>query len=546
MKLRKTITKSFAMLLAILMLVSLAACGTADPAPAQDDPPAAADTEPPAAADPGADTAADTDVPAGPVELTIAMPLHADDTATMDGKIMQKLMADTNTNLVFDWWPADGVAERRNTMLADINNLPDMFHITAEQATIYGSEGILEPLDDLIAQYAPNIAALLTEENSVPLRNPADGKIYYLPKYNTINQINESTFTYRKDILDAMGEEEPNTIDEWYELFVKVKEQYPDMIVLTERNANVAFNSHPAFDMGRFMIGDFLFGMLPSEIDQRQSVFLPTSQQWKDMLMFYNKLYNEGILDPAYLTHNDDTWWFEKVAGGQAFACWTMNQGRAQQATDLAHEAGLTDVEWRVAQLTENYNTGVRELYKVANPWEIDGFALNANMSEEEKIAAIKFLDYNFSPEGTLLFYYGIEGEDYNLVDGEPVRTTDFNESNLMRRREGWLYSMIAYAPLEMYSDLSQPIIADHFARNTSDMVIALPVFTPSGDHVEDLNLLMANLQPFTQTARDEFVTGRRSFDEWDAYVAECEAMGSEEANGYVQEWLDAYYAGLE
>jgi putative aldouronate transport system substrate-binding protein len=544
MYMKKALEMAIALTLALIML---AGCGSsaapvATAAPTQE--PAA--VQPAATAQPAAPAATEepAPAPAEPVKLSIALPLHVSDTATMDGKIMKTLMEKTNTDLTIDMWPADGAAERRNTMLADIKNLPDLFDLTAEQAFIYSAEGILEPLDELIDQYAPNIKKFMTAENTAPLRSPTDGKIYFVPQYDTINETCDITFTYRKDILDAMGEKEPTTLDEWHELFKKVKAAYPDLIILSERFPNVAYFTHSAFDMGRFMFGDFMYGMIGSEIDKGQSVFLPTTSQWKDMLTFYSELYAEGLLDPAYMTHDSTQWWNEKIAGGKVFACWTMNQGRAQSANDLAHEAGLNEVQWIVAETTKNYKTGERVVYKVANPWNSVGLALNAKISEEKKIAAIKFLDYNFTEESALMYYYGFEGEDYTLENGKPKRTQAFADNEAKRKKEGWLYGMPAWKPLDMYADLSQPAIADHYAKNGNNF-ISMPLISPVGDNVERLNSIMSELQPFTQTARDEFITGRRSFDDWDSYVAECEALGSAEGNGYVQEWLDAYYANI-
>jgi hypothetical protein len=140
------------------------------------------------------------------------------------------------------------------------------------------------------------------------------------------------------------------------------------------------------------------------------------------------------------------------------------------------------------------------------------------------------------------MYYYGFEGEDYAIENGEPKRLEPFADSEAKRKKAGWLYGMPAWAPIEMLSDMTLPIIADHFEKN-GDNVKLLPVLAAVGDNTERLNSIMADLVPFTQQARDEFVTGRRSFDDWDSYVAECVAMGSVEGQAYVQEWMDAYYA---
>jgi putative aldouronate transport system substrate-binding protein len=53
---------------------------------------------------------------------------------------------------------------------------------------------------------------------------------------------------------------------------------------------------------------------------------------------------------------------------------------------------------------------------------------------------------------------------------------------------------------------------------------------------------ITTDLKAYTETSMDEFITGRRSLNEWDAYVAATKAMGSDEAAAEVQKWYDDYF----
>jgi putative aldouronate transport system substrate-binding protein len=206
----------------------------------------------------------------------------------------------------------------QNLALAS-GTLPDLFFATSIQANSYGPDGVFEALDDLLAKNAPNFMKLVNDSPDSPfLKNPDNGKMYFMPKYYSLNTATEPTFTYRKDILQEMGEKEPATMDEWYQLFKKVKAKYPNMVVLCERGNWVESTTHLAFDMGMI---DGWFGIIGSDFAKHQIAYLPITNEWKDMLTYYNKLYTEGLLDPEYLTIGYNDWWEGKIGGGRAFAC---------------------------------------------------------------------------------------------------------------------------------------------------------------------------------------------------------------------------------
>ncbi|MDR2078285.1 MAG: extracellular solute-binding protein [Treponema sp.] len=480
--------------------------------------------------------AAATPVQSGPTPITIAISLHAQETAPDWSSPLGKfVLENTNVTVTGEYWPDGTVTEKQNLALAS-GELPDLFFATRDQAFLYGAEGIFEPLDDLLAGNAPHIMRYITPENSSVLKSPNDGKIYLIPKYYQLNTFTEWTFDYRRDILEEMGEPEPGTIEEWYQLFKKVQARYPDMVVLCERNRGVDMFTHAAFDMGKI---DGYYGIIGSDFDKHRIVYLPVTNEWKDMLQFYNRFYAENILDHEYLTIQYNDWWERKIGGGRAFACWTMNMSRADQANQLAHGAGLDQVEWRVAETVKNYKTGERIQYKTANPWQEAGLALNAKSKVKE--AAIKYIDFFFTDEFPAYGnYYSADTRFSNLGFTDRRTMAEWDWGKYIGYSGFFNYPQ--FFPYNVFENNNPPLPAslEHFSKNNK-YVKAIPTITRSGD-LERWVSATTDMKTYVDTAMDEFITGRRSFSQWDAYVQAVRNMGLDQAVETVQGWYDNYW----
>jgi putative aldouronate transport system substrate-binding protein len=474
---------------------------------------------------------------AGPDPISLAVTVHSSQSPVdWNGKMGTWIRERTNTVVSAEFWPEDAANEKRNLALAS-GSLPDFLHVSRDQANAYGLEGVFEPLDDLLKQYAPDLLSRMTPANSASLRNPADGKIYMIPIYYGLNELTEWTFDYRLDILEEMGEPEPSTMEEWYQLFKKVKARYPDMIPLVERNRGVDAFTHAAFDMGKI---DRYYGIIGSDYDKRQIVYLPITNEWRDMLQYYNRLYREGLMDPEYLTIQYNDWWEGKIGAGRAFACWTMNFSRADQANQLGADAGIS-LKWRTATTVKNYKTGERVQYKTGNPWQEAGFALSAKSTHKE--AAVRFLNFFYSTEYLLHpFILGGEGVSY-IRDGYTFSKLlpEFDENKFIGA-DGFFY-FPQFKPYIIAYNMDPPMLAtiDHFEKN-SQYVKIIPTISRSGDNLERWIAITTDLNGTVNTYMDEFITGRRPFSEWDAYVAAIKALGSDEGVVEVQKWYDDYF----
>ncbi|MFS6554331.1 hypothetical protein VPJ68_02290, partial [Parabacteroides distasonis] len=87
--------------------------------------------------------------------------------------------------------------------------------------------GILIPLNDLIAEHAPNIQALFKKYPALEaMCTSSDGNIYALAGWwGDINDYVPDYLYIRQDWLDNLGLEMPHTIDELYDVLTAFKEQ---------------------------------------------------------------------------------------------------------------------------------------------------------------------------------------------------------------------------------------------------------------------------------------------------------------------------------
>ena len=110
-------------------------------------------------------------------------PLHGDPDEMVFFKNLEEL-----TGVHINWQKIQQAEydEKKNLLLAANKDLPDgffgKFSLSSSDLVVYGSQGILIPLNDLIDQYAPNIKALLERRPDIKSMITApDGNIYSTP-----------------------------------------------------------------------------------------------------------------------------------------------------------------------------------------------------------------------------------------------------------------------------------------------------------------------------------------------------------------------------
>lgn len=441
--------------------------------------------------------------------------------------------------------PANGLAEKRNLALAS-GDLPDVFYKTdmpVVDLARYGADGTFIPLNDLIEEHAPNIRAMFEKFPDIKeALTMLDGNIYSLPyAMEVISPRLANKHFINKEWLDAAGGTMPTTTDELYDTLMLMKEydyngngEADERFIIAETFRGMIGSFAGAFGVANRSMAVGNYDEDPAEAGKVR--YWPASDDFKAELQYLNKLHEAGLIDPEMITQQAGEY-PAKASQGAAFNIFINNStggayaGKYEGLTPLIGPNGHQ--QW-AAILPTARNIG----------------AFVVTSANQYPVETIKWVDYFFSEEGSLLYFMGIEGETFRMNDegtkyvylddiaNDPGGLT-FDQS--VGRYVPWAgVGGPSLATYEVFSgaavnDISQAA-ADKIEPYAVDYWLALK-FTEEEN--EEVIALEAQLNPYVDQMAAEFVTGRKSFDEWDAYVDMMYQMGLEELLEYVQAAVD-------
>ena len=178
------------------------------------------------------------------------------------------------------------------------------------------SSGALLPLNDYINNICPEFFEVMPAEFWSGVSD-SDGNIYGLPYMHPRKTNILSNFVVRMDLCRAAGIEElPTTLSGFYDMLVTLKEYYGDeYIILTGPFWRSAYGNMFPVDMCLASA----FGIYNDWMvdDNGKVIYMTEHPRFKDMIAFYNKLLNEGLLDKDFAINSyRDT--NERLSSGKA------------------------------------------------------------------------------------------------------------------------------------------------------------------------------------------------------------------------------------
>lgn len=479
-----------------------------------------------------------------PIELTFFTGKSEPNTNNFEETYVWSTYEDmTDMKINFQLNSFDGLSERRNLVLTS-GDYPDAFYsarLTSSDLATYGEQGILIALDEMIEEYAPNFHEALEQHPDMRkgLTMP-DGHIYSIPSYydpSFLPMLIGVPLWIDEEWLAEVGMERPTTTNEFYE-FLKAVKDHPtlgegDAIPFSGTNiTEVRGHLQGAWGFGTRGVGHKFIDIDPDTNDLR---FFRTEDKYKEFLEYLNKLYTEELLDHEVYTH-DSTQLLAKGAAGRLGAVITSNpESLMNQDTFSGGEA-----------LEGPYGD---KLYSHVKPPLIHVGAFAITNKNEHPEATLRWMDHFYSEEGATFYFMGEEGNTYVENDDGSL---DFTE--LITDNPDGLTQDQALASYVTWLGGSYPgYVQEHYFKGSE----TLPNAVENGemaqpDVVEEVwngfnytreeqqfrDSVGADLETFINETEDAFITGRKSFDEWDAYVEQVESLGLEE---YMSIQTEAY-----
>ena len=309
--------------------------------------------------------------------------------------------------------PSGDPGEKLSLMLSGLN-YPDIILMDRGSDIVnqYIEADALVNLSDYLDQM-PNVVAMYGD--TLNKTRYTDGNNYYLSNWYGYDPDPVNGFICRYDyMIELVGQEradsaEPFRYSEFKALLQQFKDTHSDVV------APLVIGDPVSGSINGTFAG--MNSIYPYYVHEDKLYFSVRDPQFLDAIHQMNELYREGLLDAEWTSNNQELR-NQKLSNNGVFAYagaywdpWTpsasLMASQNENAEYLAYKVIPDDATTADLPLSGRSSLG----------W--DAIAITKNCKNVE--AAVKFIDYCASQEGQDLLLWGIEGQDWEFVDG--VRT---------------------------------------------------------------------------------------------------------------------------
>lgn len=429
--------------------------------------------------------------------------------------------------------------ENQKSLLVNSGDAPFIIPKTYDESAFVPT-GQIVAISDWV-QYMPNYMKAVKDwgmEDDLKAKLRQDGKYYVLPG---LWEIPGGGYSYmiRKDVfeaagVDVTGQEANWTYEDFYEAMVRVKAHTGAKYVFSDRFKGESTLNIAAVQYG--VTGGWgLSNGLGFDHEKQQFYFANASDNFKSYVGYFNKLLNEGIMDPESFTQDDDTA-IAKFAKGDTFV---MN-ANYQNLSDMKSKMEDPNAElYMIVQPGGPMGKLQIETSRLENGIMISQNALE-ELGEEGFIKMLRFVDWLwYSNEGQTLVLWGVEGETYTKdADGTIVLNPDiyFNGINPGASKQlnvdyGFAGGVFAYGGSKALrlSKMTEGEIdyMNRIQQSREPRKLAPPIMS-TPEEAEQMGLISTPLMDYVKTMTLRFITGQESLDNWANYTAQVEANGSQ------------------
>lgn len=469
-----------------------------------------------------------------------------------DCALWNELASRTGVNLEFTVVNPDTESEKFNLMVAS-NDLSD---IISNATTLYTNGGEAAIADEILIDHLPYLTEELTPQicklmeaypDAVPEALTESGWLAGMPQ---LSMQTETTQTFgpmiRKDWLDELGLDAPETYDELHDVLKAFKEKKGADAPLLLNYAATGINNGLVEGYGIFgLVADAAMSEPYYQVDDTV-MYGPIQPEFKDYLTMIHDWYQEGLIWQDFMSYTD----FQNPP------------------TDvvLADRAGVFYAEVTyIATLEDASNTEGFEL--VAIPDFVQKSGDTIPFKEERAYAAstpwsistqcqypellMQWCNYMYTDEGALLCNYGIEGESFEYDENHVPVFTDLVLNNP---------DMSTTVALFMYCLDRGPFYRDETREQSgytqaqkeassiwqSNMSVGRGIGSTALNTEEsnEVNQFYGDIKTYIEQSVLEFVIGNRDLTEFDEYVSHIEGMGIDKVTACYQDAYQRYLNG--
>ncbi|WP_081972039.1 extracellular solute-binding protein [Paenibacillus borealis] len=552
---RKSVKPVLAMILAVILTLTMAACSSKS-ANKESAPTTApqADTTPA----PQAEATQNPDEPAwkldtSPVDLTWFV--GANWYAHSWGESLASKYVTEKTGVNVKLEVPSGEANEQITLMMTSGKLPDLISMgsweTAVKKLWEGDH--VYALNELADQYDPYFYKV-AGDGTLKWYRQENGNTYGIPNDSySPNLMHETgmtaanqTFLVRKDLYEEMGSPDLSTPEGFLGALQLLKDKYSEY---------KGQPMSPFFAQGNVPYGmtEYLQNLLAVPYEKDGSVYdRVTDPDYIAWLKTFRTAYERGLINVDFLV-DSDTQVEEKTNNARYFMM--IREWTGMTAVNPMLAAGANpDSNYIAVDGPQNSKGDSAKLF----PGNMDGWMVTMiSKSTENPERAIRFLTYLASEEGQRDLFLGKEGETWDTVDGKPQLKTEFVDmlgSNIEKLEK-------EYGILDTYWMMRNPVIVNQWRPEKAPVIKQMEDFAnaqadidsgiykgldPLGD--SDVAVAWARISQNWEEVLPELITAKdeAAFDKiFESFLSRRDSYGFAQVKEYRQTELDARKAKM-
>lgn len=465
--------------------------------------------------------------------------------------VFKEMEARTNIHVDFTIVSPEAEREQFQLMIAageytDLIGAGASLYIGGQDKAV--SDGIYVDMLPLLKEYGPNYydiiysdeeltKTILTDEGNVV----AFYNVYAAPLGATQGAL------IRGDWLDELGLDVPQTYTELHDALTAMKTEYGATMFLApngvanNNNLIAGYNISGAFEVG-FMTsypffqkdGEVKFGFIEPE--------------FKDYMTMVSTWYSEGIIDPDFMSNSDGN-----INRSHNLILSGRNSMAYGAMVDIDSITLESEGKIQMVPMPETRKEQGDNLHVTTAPTLVNNSTWVITTDCKIPETVVKWADYFYSDEGSLLCNYGVLGEGLVYVDGKPAL------SELITNNPDGLTPNIATYIYAMSNANGTPFVFDmtkEYAGYSDIQMSALDVWNnelddglyniPGGVSLNEaesteLALKMGDIATYASENLVAFITGNKPMSEFDAFVEGLKGMGIYDCIALYQQAYDRY-----
>lgn len=400
----------------------------------------------------------------------------------------------------------------------------DLINIYGQMYQTLLSAGALKDISGLLKKF-PDIKEAIADQGWTYV-TADDGGVYGIPHVD--DAVYVGGIVYRTDIFDKYGYSEPATLDEFYGLLKRIKED-TGMIPLTGRTA-----IEPVIASAFGLSYDFV-----ADPEKNEIVSWLRLDGMKDYLAWMHKAYMEGLIDIDWPVNSDDMI-SSKMSSGKSVMAYAAHWTTLSWVNAL-RENGNPDAYFKTIVPLEDAN-GKRHI-AVANGVSVVT-AIPVTASDEDAMRALSLVSARLKPETYWAFNDGYEGIHYTKDEKGiptpilPKFNDDMNHGNEYQlgrhKTEHPITWMARVRKSEVQWDTFYDANKKAAAYGFEGKPLTFAQFPEYSDYYDSLASLCNEY--FLQV-----ISGTETLDHYDAFVKQWEAQGGLEMERAATEWYHAH-----